>query len=115
MIHRQALTERFKAIHWMGWAVWLASVVLLGFLIAKHPSAELKVLAESFRPAELLLPVHIILHRGLAQGAGYTLGISMVLAVVSVCRPREAPFLIPLAIGLALLFSPSTPCPTPAP
>lgn len=99
-----AIIERFKVIHWMWWAVWLVGVTLLGFLIAAHPSAELKVLAESFRPEVLPLPVHIILHRGLAQAAAYTLCVSIALAVVAVYRPREAPLLIPLAVGLALIF-----------
>ncbi|MBK8036500.1 MAG: hypothetical protein IPK22_05100 [Verrucomicrobiaceae bacterium] len=103
-MHLQAITERFKVIHWMWWAVWLVSVALLGFLIATHPSVELKVLAESFRPDVLPLPVHIILHRGLADMAGYTFCVSTVLVIVAVFRPREAPYLVPLAVGLALLF-----------
>lgn len=88
----------------MWWAVWLASVALLGLVIAKHPSAEVRELAESFRPSHLLMPIYIVLHRGIAEAAGYTLVISIVLAAVAVSRPRVAPALIPLAVGLALLF-----------
>lgn len=88
----------------MWWAVWLASVALLGLVIAKHPSAEVRDLAESFRPSHLLLPIYIVLHRGIAEAAGYTLFISIVLAGIAVSRPREAHAVLPLAVGLALLF-----------
>jgi len=88
----------------MWWAVWLASVALLGLVIVTHPSAEVRDLAESFRRPYLLLPVHISLHRDIAEAAGYTLCISIILAAIAVSRPSEAHSLIPLAIGLALLF-----------
>ena len=88
----------------MWWAIWLASVALLGLVMAKHPSAEVRELAESFRHPDFVLPAPIILHRGMAKTAGYTLVISIVLAAAAFCRPHEANVLIPLAVGLALLF-----------
>lgn len=100
----RAIIDRLKAVHWMLWAVWLASVALLAFVMVTHPSAEVRELAESFRPSYWLMPVHIILHRGIAEAAGYTLLISIVLAGIAVSRPHEACSLISLAVGLALLF-----------
>jgi hypothetical protein len=103
-MHIRATIQRLKVIHWTWWAVWLASVALLGLVIAKHPSAEVKDLAASFRPAYILMPIHIIIHRGLAEAAGFTLCISIGLAGIALFRPHQARALIPLAIGLALLF-----------
>jgi hypothetical protein len=103
-MHIRAIIERLKVVHWMWWAVWLASVALLGLVIVKHPSSEIRALAESFRPSYLVLPLHIVVHRGLAEMGGYTLSISIILAGVAVFRPHEARALIPLAVGLALLF-----------
>ena len=100
----RVIIERLKMVHWMWWAVWLASVALLGLVMVTHPSAEVRDLAESFRPSHLLLPVHIILHRGIAEAAGYTLCISVVLAGIAVSRPHEAHAVLALAIGLARLF-----------
>ncbi|MFN0080864.1 MAG: hypothetical protein ACKVY0_30720 [Prosthecobacter sp.] len=103
-MHIRAIIERLKVVHWMWWAVWLTSVALLGLVIAKHPSAEVRNLAESFRPEYLVMPVHIILHRGIAEAAGWTLFISIILAGIAVSRPREAHVVLPLAVGLAVLF-----------
>ena len=100
----RVLIERFKVIHWIWWAVWLTSVALLALVMITHPSEEVRALAESFRPSHSLLPVHIIVHRGIAEVAGYTLFISVVLAGVALSRPHEAHSVLALAIGLALVF-----------
>ncbi len=103
-MHIRAIIDRLKVVHWIWWAVWLASVALLGLVIVRHPSSEVRDLAESFRPSYLVLPLHIVVHRGLAEMAGYTLSVSIILAGAAVFRPHQARGLIPLAVGLALLF-----------
>lgn len=100
------LTERLKEVHWMWWMIWLASVLLLGLVIIRHPTREMHELAPPFRSTTIngLLPVHIILHRGLGKMAGYTLAISVVLVVAGLSRPQTVRLGIQLAVGLVLLF-----------
>ena len=103
-MNSRAIFERLKVLPWMWWAVWLLSVALLGLLILTHHTEEVRVLAESFRPEVMLMPIHILQHRGLASMAGNTLIISFVLAGIAVIRPSTAPIVIPAAVGIALLF-----------
>jgi len=98
------IVDRLRVTPWSWWVMWLLSVLLLALLVMKHPAAELRELAEHFRPIHLLLPVHIVVHRGLGTLTSYVLGIGLFLGLISILRPQEGKVLLPLAVGLALLF-----------
>lgn len=53
------------------------------------------------------MPVHNILHRGIAEETGYTLSIFIVLAAVATSRPHEGRYLIP-PIEMRLVVHDST-------
>lgn len=100
----QKLKERMRAVHWILWVVWFISLVLLGLVIARHHTTKVTEMAEAFRYSWGLLPIHIVIHRNLAEGAGYTMLFSVLLAIAAIERPANAPILLPLAIGLTLIF-----------
>ncbi|CAN5884666.1 hypothetical protein BH11VER1_BH11VER1_05830 [soil metagenome] len=93
-----------KTTHWLTWLVLFGCIAFLSLIIFRHPTDEVTRLAESFRPDYGLLPVHIILHRGLARMAGYALAVVIILTLIAITKPHVARIVVPLAIGLSVLF-----------
>lgn len=96
--------ERLQQVHGALWSLWLLSLGLLVFTITSHPTHEVTLLAENFRPSYHLLPIHIIIHRGLANMGTYAFLLSLVLSVPALIRPREGVPWLSAAIGISLLY-----------
>ena len=103
-MHTSHILDRFRNTGWSWWALWLLCLLLLGSLVLKHPTGELRELAEHLRPRYSLLPLHIVIHRGLGTSAAYVLGFCFVLGLMSILRPQQGRILLPIAVGLVLLF-----------
>ncbi len=89
--------------HWTLWALWLLATAAVARLGAGQPSSEIRFLTEHFRQNDLL-PLPVVMHRGLPATAFVAAAVLVVLGGVAFGFRSWARFMLALAIAGAVVF-----------
>jgi hypothetical protein len=103
---RMSLSNRVKMIHWTWWALWLASLVMVGLMVLNYPRFIDQEMVESFRYPWGLMPVELLPLRYMGRYAGEVTTVSLMFVVFALYLSNKgaASFFMALAVGVIMVF-----------